>query len=54
MDRRWEFEAVTRAIVALCHTSLPADELRSGVLQELGQLIPAVESASYRAGYPAL
>jgi DNA-binding CsgD family transcriptional regulator len=66
VDRRWEFEAVARPIVALCHTSLPADELRSGVLRELGRLIPAdavwwasadpatlLFTSAYRVGLPA-
>jgi DNA-binding CsgD family transcriptional regulator len=65
VDRGSEFEAVSRAIVKLCHASLPTDELRSRVLQELGRLMPAdavwwasadpatlLFTSAYRVGLP--
>jgi len=66
VDRRSDFEAVSRAIVRLCHSSLPADELRSEVLQHLERLVPAdavwwaavdpatlLFTSAYRVGLPA-
>lgn len=66
MDRRLEFEAVIRAVIRLCHSSLPLDELRSQVLSHLGRLVPTdavwwaaadpatlLFTSAYRVGLPA-
>jgi len=52
VDRTAEFEAVSRAVVKLCHSGLPTDDLRAQVLQQIGRLMPT-DAVWWAAADPA-